>query len=103
MDYIYFSTYTGQKGENFGTCAQECGKGLFAQKCCASITTTGGTIGGGKKDPDFWYTCIDRSMGASDMTMNIANNSVNIKCVDSGSMRIAGLTVSALLALASTM
>ena len=95
MDYIHYSALTGKAGSNMGSCTQECGKGLFSQKCCAGLNAQQGD------SKEFWYACIDRSLAAADMTMNVANYSVNIKCVESGSMKIAGLTASALLALVS--
>ena len=76
-----------------GSCTQECGKGLFKQKCCAGVNA----------GPEFWYACVDRSIAPADMTMKIANVDVKITCVESGSMKMAGFTASALLALASAM
>jgi hypothetical protein len=37
------------------------------------------------------------------MTMNIMNVNVNVTCVQSGAMRITGVTMAAALALVSTM
>jgi len=94
MDYIQWSILAGDKPEKMGSCTEECGKGVFAQKCCAGINA----------GPEFWYACVDRSIIPGDMTMNIANVDVKITCVESGSMKMAGLTVaSTLLALASVM
>ena len=93
MDYIYFSAIGGDKPEGMGSCTQECGKGIFSQKCCAGVNA----------GPEFWYACVDRSVIPGDMKMNIMNIDVKITCVESGAMQIAGLTASALLALASAM
>jgi hypothetical protein len=49
------------------------------------------------------YACLDRSTADYDITMKIAEFDVKVTCVDSGSIRIGGLTISALLALASAM
>ena len=38
MDYLYYSVLVGDgSNEVFGTCADECGQGLFKQKCCAGF------------------------------------------------------------------
>jgi hypothetical protein len=52
-----------------------CGKGIFQQKCCAGINAW---EYGNKTTRDFWYACLDRSMGASNVTMTIANYDVKI-------------------------
>ena len=93
MDYIYFSAITGSQDALPGSCATNCGKGIFSQKCCAGI----------KAEGDAWYACVDRSFAPGDMTMTVANVDVNIKCVESGAIKMAGLTASAILVLASTM
>ena len=94
MDYIYFAAVTGRQGKDgSGSCATSCGKGIFSQKCCAGI----------KAEGEYWYACVDRSLAPGDMTMNVAGAEVNIKCVESGAMNMAGLTASAILVLASTM
>ena len=94
MDYIYFSAITGKSEDGkMGSCTEECGKGIFSQKCCAGVNA----------GPEFWYACVDRSIIPGDMKMNIANIDVKMTCVESGSMKMAGLTASALLALASVM
>jgi len=93
MDYFYFSTIGGDKPDGMGSCTEECGKGIFAQKCCAGVNA----------GPEFWYACVDRSIIPGDMTMNIANVDVKVTCVESGSKKLVGLTASALLVLASAM
>lgn len=99
MDYLFYSVVQGKGVPNgqVGTCADTCGQGIFKQKCCASLTASRGN------QSDVWYACVDQSLAAADMTMNIMGNSVNVTCVQSGAMRIAGVTMAAALALVSTM
>jgi len=100
MDYIYYSVIQGERvpANSAGSCASMCGKGIFAQKCCASVNAWNYDMS--KKD--FWYVCVDRSVAPGDMTMNVADYNVQIKCVQSGSMKLVA-AASALLALVSTM
>ena len=93
MDYIYFSALAGSQETLSGSCATECGKGIFSQKCCAGIKAMG----------EAWYACVDRSFAPGDMTMTVADVDVNVKCVESGAMKMARFTASAVLILASTM
>ena len=97
MDYIYFSALSGRVSKDMGSCIEECGKGIFSQKCCASIDV--------KKihSKEFYYACVDRSIAPGDMSMKIDGFDVKITCVESGSMKMAGFTASTLLALASAM
>ena len=99
MDYIYYSALTGSAGPNTANCTTMCGQGIFSQKCCASVNAWNRD----QTQGDFFYVCVDQSLAATDMTMNVANYDVAITCVESGSMRLVGLTVSALLALVSAM
>ena len=50
---------------------------------------------------EFWYACVDQSLAAADINMNIAGMSVAINCVNSGASRITALTAGAVLAAAS--
>ena len=99
MDYIFYSAVTGTAGPNTANCTSMCGQGIFSQKCCASVNLWNRAQTRG----DFFYVCVDKSLAAADMTMNVSKTYVAITCVESGSMRLVGLTVSALLALVSAM
>ena len=56
---------------------------------------------GDQYDGQFFYACINQSVAAADMTMNIMNANVNVRCVESGAKKLIGLTVSSILALVS--
>jgi hypothetical protein len=62
----------------------ECGRGVFRQKCCGSITAWNTD----KTQKDFWYAFIDKSVAAADVDMNVAHYDVAIQCVDSGTKRL---------------
>jgi hypothetical protein len=49
---------------------------------------------------DFWYSCINQSVAAADMTMNIMGMNVNITCQQpNGATRLSAVAaLSALLA-----
>jgi hypothetical protein len=98
MDYIHYSAFTAENApKDMGRCTDVCGKGLFKQKCCAGITAQRNS------SKEIWYACVDRSLAAADMTMNIANFDVNITCVQSGANKIVAITASAILALVGAM
>ena len=97
MDYIYFSALSGNVSKDMGSCIEECGKGIFSQKCCAGIDGQKGEV------KEFMYACVDRSIAPGDMSMQIDGYDVKITCIESGSMKMAGFTASTLLALASAM
>ena len=99
MDYIYYSVLVGQGStQAMGSCAKECGKGLFKQKCCAGIDAW---MDQAQTEREFWYACVDQSLAATDVSMNIANMSVTINCVNSGASQITALTMGAVLTAAS--
>ena len=99
MDYIYYSVLVGDGStQAFGSCAKECGQGLFKQKCCAGIDAW---MDQAQTQREFWYACVDQSLAAADINMNIAGISVAINCVNSGASRITALTAGAVLAAAS--
>ena len=89
MDFLYYSAVQGTDGDDKSSCSDVCGKGIFSQKCCASVVT----------GPEYWFVCVDRSITAADMTMNVAGANVAITCVESKAMKIAA-SISAFAALA---
>jgi len=80
-----------------GSCAQECGKGAFVQKCCAGITMWR-TDYKGVKEREFTYLCVDQSVAAANINMNIGDMTANISCVDSGAKKLAMAVFSVLVA-----
>jgi hypothetical protein len=92
MDFIYYSVVQGTEGDTKQSCSDVCGRGIFSQKCCATL----------QAGPESWYACLDRSMAAADMTMNVAGMEVDVTCVvGSGAMKIAA-SAAAFAALAAT-
>lgn len=101
MDFFYYAVVDGQDvNQSYGTCQQTCGKGVFKQKCCAEVSQKR-TINyekGPFKSKDFWYVCINQSVAAANLDMNIADYSVSVKCVESGARRLVSIATTALLA-----
>jgi hypothetical protein len=99
MDYIFYSVVQGKNvpSDQVESCADGCGAGLFKQKCCASFTAVMGPT------TDYWYACVDQSLAAADMTMNMMGANVAITCVESSAMKVAGVAMTATLALISIM
>ena len=92
MDFIYYSVVQGTEGDSKESCSDVCGRGIFSQKCCATL----------KAGPENWFACLDRSMAAADMTMNVMGMEVDVACVvGSGAMKMAA-SAAAFAALAAT-
>ena len=91
MDFFHYAIIQGS-GLNStqaynGTCASTCGKASFSQKCCAEMTmknkswveaNNGNMIQ--TEVTDMTLVCINQSVAAADMSMNIAGAQVSLKC-----------------------
>jgi hypothetical protein len=113
MDYFYYAVVQGEGiATSYGDCAATCGQGLFKHQCCGEFTT----INTGRMEymngnytqkvlqpdsKDVFYVCINQSVAAADLSMNVMDVNVSVKCAEgtmSGAMRLVSASVLTLLA-----
>ena len=110
MDYFYYAIVHGEDvSNNYGNCSATCGQGLFKQQCCGEFSTVKQNWRYNRDDKrvnlpdtkDVFYVCINQSIAAADMTLNVMDVSVGVTCAQntmSGAMRLVSASALTLLA-----
>jgi len=110
MDFFHYAIIQGT-GLNStqvynGTCASTCGQASFSQKCCAEMTMVNKNWVNDNNNwkqveqADMTLVCINQSVAAADMSMNIAGAQVSLKCQEntmSKAIRLVSASAAAFL------